>query len=415
MILTAEQRRFDVVWLGQAFSSELILIYPVYAVMMQGSGINPLELSLLFVIWSVAALVFEVPSGVVGDLVARKHVIVAGGGIKAAAFAVWFAAPTFTGFALGFTLWSLGSAARSGTLQALLHDSLADQGRLQDFARVYGRGRAAQGAGVVIALLCGGYAAEQDYALPLALSVLAPLISAWLVWRFVVEPPRGAAETVTEGDTPGFSSTLAAGIREIRGNLKLLLVVAMFALLAGSPGMLEEYLGPRLDAAPDFSLSAIGVWYAVVWCAHTLGVAVAYRFRGWSLQRLALWYVLASLLLVVSQAVPVGLMPLLFAGFFLLCGVAEVMLETSLQRHIRSHARATVTSIAGMAMEAWGVCLYLLIGLCAIGYGWRAAFVLVGMISALVAVAFVALTARIARADAAGSTHRTSQPPVDGV
>ncbi|MEE9253971.1 MAG: hypothetical protein V3U43_03490, partial [Pseudomonadales bacterium] len=62
-------------WYGLQFFRELIPIYPVYAVMMTESGITPLELSLLFIIWSGTVVLLEVPLGVLGDRMPRKLLV----------------------------------------------------------------------------------------------------------------------------------------------------------------------------------------------------------------------------------------------------------------------------------------------------------------------------------------------------
>ncbi len=54
-------RKLERAWLSLQLFDELILIYPTYAIMMQGQGISAVELSVLFVIWSASGILFEVP------------------------------------------------------------------------------------------------------------------------------------------------------------------------------------------------------------------------------------------------------------------------------------------------------------------------------------------------------------------
>ena len=257
--------RFDAAWIAHVFVNELILIYPVYAIMMQEAGVSAFELSLLFVIWSLSALLLEVPTGVLGDLFNRKLVVASAGCFKACGFVVWLIEPSFAGFAGGFVLWSIGGALRSGTEQALLHDSLTDQGRLLEFAKVYGRSRAAEGIGVVSAMLLGGALAElSDYQLPLIASIAAPIVSALLILAFIPDLQGTRGKSSKE---PG--TTLQVAFKEIRASRVIALIAGMFTLLAGVAGVLDEYIGPLLQETGRFSLTAIGVWYGVVLLAHT--------------------------------------------------------------------------------------------------------------------------------------------------
>lgn len=54
------------------FLDELVLFYPVYALLFTETGLSVAETSSLFVIWSVTGLVLEVPSGALADAVSRR-------------------------------------------------------------------------------------------------------------------------------------------------------------------------------------------------------------------------------------------------------------------------------------------------------------------------------------------------------
>ena len=140
---------FQIAWCAHGFLRELVLIYPVYAIMMGENDVSPTELALLFAAWSLSVIVLEVPSGALADRLSRKHLIAAGGLIKGVCFLVWLAMPTFWGYLIGFLVWGLGSSLASGTREALVHDTLKDWGAERLFVKVHGRGTAAQDLGVV--------------------------------------------------------------------------------------------------------------------------------------------------------------------------------------------------------------------------------------------------------------------------
>ena len=85
-----KNRHIEPVWLAQSFVDDLILIYPVYAIMMLAQGVNEFELSVLFVIWALASFAFEIPSGMVADKVDRRLYLFAGSLAGAAGFLVWW-------------------------------------------------------------------------------------------------------------------------------------------------------------------------------------------------------------------------------------------------------------------------------------------------------------------------------------
>ncbi len=361
-------RHIESVWLAQAFFHELILIYPVYAIMMLEAGLSGFNLSVLFIVWSLSSLLFEIPSGVIGDLVNRKVYVGLGAIIKGSGFLVWLLLPEFAGYAAGFLLWSLGSAVRSGTLQALLNDALAEQNRELEFGRIYGRGKAMESVGVLVAMGIGGFVAETGYTLPLILSAAAPLIGAMLVFLFIREPDR-AVERI-EGR---FLTMLRIGRDNILRSRMLIMITVMMTLFLGVAGVVDEYIGPLLDESGTLSLGSIGLIYGIVLGARAVGAALAHRMAGMALRHIALLGLFAHGVLLSGLVVGEPALALLCACYFMAMGAVEVLLETQLQNNIDSHARATITSVAGAGMEAWSILLFLLIGLIADATLWTVA------------------------------------------
>jgi MFS family permease len=377
-------RHIESVWLAQSFLDDFILIYPVYAIMMLETGVTGLELSVLFAIWSLSALLFEIPSGVIGDLVNRKRYVAIGSLVRAAGYLMWLVYPEVPGFALGFLLWSLGSAIHSGTMQSLLHDVLADQGRPEAFARIFGRGKAMESVGVLVAMTIGGFLAAEGYSEVLLLSALAPVLGAVLVLGYVSEPPRSHPV-----EDEAFTTTLGLALKTLLGNRVLLMIAAMLILLMGASGVVDEYLGPLFDAPGELSLGMIGVLYGGVLGARALGAALAHRLRDFSLRWIAGLSVLAHILLFWAMQGNLLWLVVGCAVYFAAMGIVEVLLETHLQQQIEVHARATITSVAGAGLEIWGIALFLLIGFRADAGDWTTA---IGSVALLAVVISILLT-----------------------
>ncbi|MGE0625515.1 MAG: MFS transporter [Pseudomonadales bacterium] len=395
-----KNRHIERVWLAQAFADDLVLVYPVYAIMMLDQGVGAFDLTVLFVIWSASSLVFEIPSGVVGDLVDRRVYLFAGSLIRASGYLTWWLLPTFPGFAFGFLLWSLGSAIHSGTLQSLLYDVLAEQGRTADFTRIYGRGQALNTLGVLVAMALGGFVAESGYTAVLLLSAVAPVASGALIAGCVREPARTHVE---KGESsPTFSTTLVSAVLALRQNRSLRRVSIMFVGLVALFGTIDEFPGALLEdlnqgpAQGMLSLGVIGVLYGAFLGSQSIGAALAHRFRVMPARRIAMVSLLAHGILLGGLAAgmwagwPGGgvLLCVGVAAYFGIMGVVEVLLETSLQHEIDSGARATITSVSGAAMELCAIVLYLVIGATAATAGWSAALAVVAMIAVLLSLAF---------------------------
>lgn len=392
----AQANRFiEPVWLGQSFLDDLVLVYPVYAIMMLEHGVGELDLTLLFVIWSASSLTFEIPSGVLGDLLDRRAYVIVGSLIRASGYLTWWLLPSFAGFAAGFVLWSLGSAIHSGTLESLLYDALAEQGRTAEFSRIYGRGRAVNNVGVLIAMALGGFVAETGYMAVLLLSALAPVLSGALVFGLIREPPRSHADP--ESGPPGFFLTLRSAGAALHGNRALRRISVMFVGLVAVFGTIDEFPGPLLAEHGVLTLGVIGVLYGAFLGAQSVGSAFAHRLRAMPLQRIALLSLLAHAVMLAALAAGVWMAwptggVLLCTGlclYFAIMGVVEVLLETSLQHEIDVSARATITSVASAALEVCGIALYLVIGAAAAAVSWSAGLAVAAGIAVLLSAGFV--------------------------
>ncbi|HTK97045.1 MAG TPA: MFS transporter [Pseudomonadales bacterium] len=373
-------------WYAFGYLREVVLIYPVYAIMMGANGIAPLELSVLFIVWSGSALVFEVPSGVLADRYSRKRLLAASGLVKGSVFVVWWFAPNFWGYLSGFIVWGFGSSLVSGTSESFLFDTLKQRGQTDAFARIYGRGLMANSLGVATALAGGGYAARAGYALPLVASALMPMAASLIVALTFVEPPRSAALS-----QPRFTGTLAAGLKEVRGNRTMLRIVAMFATLVTAYGVLDEYVGPFLIETREFSLGAIGVIYASLYAMRTLGMEAAHRLPPRSLRATAVVLAVGTLALAASTLVGGIAIAVAIGVYFALSAASEVLLQTQLQHEIEGSARATVTSLAKMAQHACEPAYLLYIGAIAQVWSFSAAFVAVAALTFALAIVFATI------------------------
>ncbi len=386
--MTATQR-FAALWYAYGYLREVVLIFPVYAIMMGEHGISPIELSILFVVWSASALLFEVPSGVLADRYSRKRLLVLAGAAKGCTFILWWLVPDFSGYLLGFIVWGFGSSLSSGTSESFLYDSLHTRGEQASFARIYGRGSIAHSLGVATALAGGGFIAEHGYTLPLLLSIVAPWSSSLLASIVFVEPPRSGA-VHTEPLRGSYFGTLADGATQVRNNRVVLRIAAMFATLVTAYGVTEEYIGPFLTETPKLSLGNVGIVYAAAFATRTLGMELSHRLPFQSLRAISGLFALGTLGLAATVVANGVWLIVSIGGYFAASAAAEVLLQTRLQNEIEGSARATVTSIAKMAEYGGGLLFIIYIGGIAQLWSFGTAFAAVAALTFGLGIGFAA-------------------------
>jgi MFS family permease len=328
---------------GWAALSELVPLYPLYALLFLDTGLSTAQISALFAVWSVTGFVTEIPAGALADRWSRRGVVVLAGVLQAAGFVVWTAAPALGPFAIGFVLWGISSALVSGASEALVHDGLADVGAEDSFARVYGWMTAAE----LLVQVPTAFAASALFALggyPMVgwASAGVCLAAALLALRFP-EPPR-----VPDGGA-SLLGTLRTGVREAVHNPALRLTVLAVALV-GALDAVEEYF-PVLAADQGVPVALVPFAVLGVALAGALGAALGGRAERLPDRALPVLLAVAALCLAATVVLPGVAALIAVAVFYALYLAVLVVAETRLQERIDSPHRATITSVAGLGIE----------------------------------------------------------------
>jgi MFS family permease len=323
---------------GWAALSELVPLYPLYALLFLDAGLSAAQISGLFAVWSITAFVAEVPAGVLADRWCRRGVVVLAGILQAVAFVVWTAAPTYRAFLVGFVIWGVSGALVSGASEALVHDGLAAVGAAEAYGRVNGWMTAAEllvqvptavAAGVLFAL--GGYEVVGWG------SVVVCLAAAAVAFRFP-EAPR------VPDDEP--TVPLRQGVVEALRRPGVRRTVAAVALVGGLDAV-EEYF-PVL--AGDRGVPVAAVPFAVLGIALA-GAAGAAVGAGLPDRALPVLLAAAGFLLVAAAVTPAPVALTAAAVCYALYLAVLVGAEARLQASITGPYRATITSVSGVGTE----------------------------------------------------------------
>jgi MFS family permease len=399
-------RRIAAVLYAYSFLDDLVLLYPVYALLFADTGLSVWQITSLFVIWSGSSLVLEVPSGAWADAVSRRLLLIVGPLFTAVAFVSWAIFPTYWVFALGFLLWGLKGALGSGALEALIYEELERVGAADRYATIMGRASAAGTVGVVLAmafaapvLALGGYPAVG------VVSAVVGLLTAGVAVAF---PEH---RTSAGGGEENVAESLRAGLGEVRRVPSVRAAVLVVAVVAAIWGALEEYT-PLLILDTGVPVAGVPLFELLIWS----GVAVGGLFAGRAerLGRAGLTaLLLGSVAALTAGALvrhPAGmvLVAVAFGGFQL----ATVLADVRLQNSITGPARATVTSLAGMTTDVGTIAVYACYAALAGATGHAGAFVLLCAPYLLVA-AWILRAGRATRSPTAPARPASSRPPAD--
>lgn len=107
-------------------------------------GVTIDQIFYLSIVWSIATLVFEVPTGYLADRFGRKRTLILGAFFLALSWGVTLFAESFGAFVGIFVLMSASFSCFSGTEEALLYDSLQELGEEKQMTKHNGRLHSAQ-------------------------------------------------------------------------------------------------------------------------------------------------------------------------------------------------------------------------------------------------------------------------------
>jgi MFS family permease len=387
-------RRLVAALYAYAFLDEFVLLYPLYALLFTDAGLSPVQVSVLFVLWSGTGIVLEVPSGALADAVSRRALLVLAPLVGAAGYALWVTVPSFWAFAAGFVLWGVRGALVSGSLEALAYEELDARGAAGQYARVLGRSHS---AGVLAVVLATALAAPAfgagGYRLLGAGSVAAGLLASGAALLLPEQrrarddrdarADRDAGDGRDAGDAAsselGYLAALRDGLREVHRAPAVRRAVLLVPAVTALWGSLEEYTS-LLVRGTGVATGEVPWWELVLWGGAGIGGLLAGRAAGLSARALAVVVAAGGVLLATGAAGggTAGI-AVVAAGFGAL-QLAGVVVGAWLQDAVTGPARATVTSVASLAAELVAVAVYVVYGVLAGPLGHARTFALLGLV-----------------------------------
>lgn len=334
---------------------DFVLLYPLYVLLFAENGLTTADISSLFAIWCVVGLLVEVPSGVWADTVSRRALMVVGPLLTGAGFALWAVTPSYATYAAGFTLWAVGSALRSGSTEALVHDELERLGAADRYGRVMGRAAAVGMAATAFATAAAAPAlALGGHALVWGASIGACVLCAAAGATLPEHRDRTRAKG-TEG--PGYLATLRAGLFEVRGSRPVRHTMVLAVVITSLWGVLDEYV-PLLAASTGVATETVPLLVLVVWVGVTAGSLLVTAGERLSARALGTLVAAAACALGAGalSGTPFGFV--LVGAAFLVFRLADVLADARLQAAITGPSRATVTSLTGLGTSLASLVAY---------------------------------------------------------
>lgn len=296
----------------------------------------------IFSIVNIVDAIFEVPTGILSDMVGRKNTVILGA-MSSVLYAVCYAiGGSYVMLAIGAVFQGLSIAFYSGNNDALLHDSLTESGNEKEYHVYLGKLSSLFQLALAIGAVMGSILANTSFMLVMWLSVISQLICLGI--SFFIQEPR-----VIIKKSSNIYLHLKDAIQLFKTNKKLRMIS-----LAG-------ILGSSVGEA-TFQLQA--AFYNTLWPLWAIGFAkmlsylgatASFFFSGRIINKISKIKIIlignfySRIINSIAVLFPTTFSPVLLSSSSLFFGTLTVAKNSLLQEEFTSHQRATIASLNSLA------------------------------------------------------------------
>ena len=298
------------------------------------------------IIYALTVVILEVPSGLLADRWGRRPMIIISSLLGFLELFILLYATHFTHFALAIFLAGVGKASGSGAWNALLYDSLAQQGLENEFEKVLGRQIAIDFSAALLAALSGSLAAAywgmtSNY----QLSILSASIALGFAF-FLKEPPL---KSEAEEQSQSFKQIASKALTFFRSHKSVGFIICQAMFIAACVVYVDEFWQIYFGDI-NFPLVWFGVIGALFVLARIPGGLLASRLLSKiSSAKLMFWLTATTALAVWQIALSQSLWGVLgFTVLFFCSGMLEPISLGFMHRQADAEARATIDSLASL-------------------------------------------------------------------
>lgn len=336
--------------------------YPVFALLFLDFGLTLSQFSISNLVWALAIVALEVPSGALADIVGRKKLVVSAACFMLCEMGVLLWARPHSGdilllwFCLNRLLSGAGEAMASGADEALVYDALTEAGQEKRWSEVLEWQSRLTSLAFFVAMLVGAavydpkvlnrlmgtaLTAQQTLKFPIWLTLGSGVLA--LVGALSFAPDK-----LPENDVNPWGQVKKAAARVRRSRAMLSVILA--AVLFDQAGRAAMTLSAQTYAAFGIEKGWFGVIGAVLGLSGLFVSGLAKRLAEEATESVNFWLLVGlSLIGLAGQALSRGAYGLLFV-FVLSCAMSFLGYFSSfyLNRLAPSKDRATILSFKGL-------------------------------------------------------------------
>jgi DHA1 family tetracycline resistance protein-like MFS transporter len=386
-------------WLPTGF------IIPVAALLPLERGLTIVEYGAVAAVQGIVVLCLELPTGGFADAVGRRPVFIASAVFALASYVVYAMSQTAVAFAAATALAGVFRALDSGPLNSWFVDEVHDDESVVDRAGTVARGLSGYASVAGISIATGAvlsalfvtwapFGRTNSLALPYWIASGLALVQI-VVGLLLMHEDRSARVAGLLDSVRATPAVVLDGVRLLWGSRVLRALVAVELFWGFGMVAFESFMPIRLSelvSDRDQAASIMGPVTAAAWGVSALGAAmVPLLLRRWSMIQVSVALRIVQGATVIGMGLaagPIGLIAGLFATYAV-HSAAGAIYETLLHEQVGKQHRATVLSLASMAMQPAASLSAVTLGAIATGVSTSLAIVVGGLVLALAAPLFL--------------------------
>ncbi len=381
-------------------SKWFMLFMPIVVLFYQENGLTMGDILLLKGIYSVAIVIFEIPSGYFADVWGRKKTMIIGSILGTGGFITYYFSGGFSTFLIAELMLGIGQSFISGSDSALLYDSLQKHNKQNDYVKIEGRIISVGNFSETFAAIGGGFLAE--------ISLRTPFLFQIFIAALAIPAAFTLIETSTQNKRKASFAEIFAVVQNSLLTNKLLKYTILISSIIGTATLtFAWFIQPFLQQL-GLSLTTIGF----IWSALNLTVAIVTLFAYKIEKKLGKTKTLIGIIVFVSLGYIVTgvfnsiLSIFILFVFYAIRGIATPVLKDYINKLTSSDVRATILSIRSFIIRFLFAIIGPFIGWYSDKYSLQNALILAGIVFFILS-AYSMLMLQILKGKKKGTTDFT--------
>jgi len=317
------------------FLTGLVFWYGIEKLFMKSIGIDAFGIGIATAFISIFNLILDIPAGILADKWSRKGMLVVSAVALVATALTLGTSHSLLQYIIGYAFYGINVVATSGTYQAIMYDSLREDGHADLYSKINGRAYALFLVGAGVANITSGFWAYHfGYRSTYFISIISCLMNVVVILS-IREPayhkPEQKEKVIKHLGAVSKEITRMKLLRTLAIVMTVLAVVEVFKIDFGQLYMLRYISQPQL-------IGLLWAAYAFTWA---LGSAIAHRLKAHLTP------------LVVATVLPLVFMAFIDNAFSLILFMVQAVaaaalfnqIETRIQDSTPSTVRASVLSL----------------------------------------------------------------------